>query len=232
MDEVIYLLFILPGFLIFTLMKILLRRFARDADSLDKALYSLFFDVPVFLLSIIIFNSKFVAELAQKIGINYSSVNNINDILPMFSKDIKLLFCLLLIIIVSTIIVGILTYVSIIILEKLADLIRGYKISNFKTVYETYFVNIKKTIPIEIQDLNTGKIITEGFLKEASCPLEDCSEFCLVEHELYLDCKEHGLLTDLESTYINIDKGFKILIYKWGEIPDLISLHKRGELFE
>ncbi len=213
MSQIIYLLFILPGFFIFTVLKGLLRRFGKDADILDKALYAFLFNIPVFIISILILNSRFVMTQFQRIDIDYIGITTIEDVLYIFFKDINQLIWLVVIVLSTSVLVGLLAYLVIICWGELLYRIRGYKVKKFQTVHESCFLDIKEAIPVEISDLNGNSLIAQGFLKEVSRASDYDTEFLLVEQELFKDCLDDQFIKDVESVYINIDKGYKIITY-------------------
>lgn len=230
MSQIIYLIFILPGFFIFTILRGLLRRFGKSADVFDKALYAFLFNIPVFLISLTILNSRFITAQFQKIDIDYSGIKTINDIVLMVSKDIDQLIWLVVIVLLTSIIVGVTAYIIIVFWERVFNKLRGYRIKKFQTVHESCFMDIKESIPIEIYNLKSNTIIAQGFLKEVSRASDYDTEFLLIEQELFKDCMDDEFIKDVESVYVNIDKGYKIITYDKNAMKGFINNKKEEGL--
>lgn len=228
MSEIIYMGVVLPGFLIVSILRLLLRRFAKGADVFDRTLYSLFFNIPVFLMALRILNYNWVVSLVSNVDQDYVGITKIDDIRDLFSSsDVRSIITLVIVTVISTIIVATLAWLLIVGVGKLADFRRGYQINHFQTVYESCFVDTRDVIPAKICDLKTGETITEGFISEVS--LDEEIEFLLVERNTYKYCADQDWISDPKSIYINTSKGIKIEIYN---INDIISLAKKEDTDE
>lgn len=224
MNEIVYMGFILPGFFVISTLRLLLRRFAKDADVFDRTLYSLFCNVPVLLLTLWILNCDWVVNVINNVVGDFNGLKKIDDIINfMLPGEVKRMVILLLAIAIATLIVTILIWLTIISVGKLINLKRGHQTNLFQTVYESCFVDVKDIIPAKICNLESGETITEGFIREVS--LYDENEFLLVDSDTYKYCVEQGWITTPESVYLNVTKGIKVEIYN---IDDMITVTRKG----
>ena len=220
MSEIIYMIFILPGFLIFTLLKMFFKGFGKKADIFDKTLYSIFFNIPVFLITIYTLNLNFIIKILKNINEDYNGIKKISELQDYFSNDINMLISLAVIILIVAIIVAVLWHILVILLEKINNKIRDYEIFNYADVWNSYFVEKKESIPVEVykQGINGEELIVEGFLDETSVSLEEDIEFKIISIDSFKTCKEKGLLGETDYIYYNSDKNLKIRVLKMDKI--------------
>lgn len=218
MSEITYLIFIFPGYFIFLILRSLLRGFGEKADALDKIIQSMFFNIPVFILTVLIYN-KFIIN---------NEIRSIDEAVQLVYMDISILLYLIVIVLLSSSIVGIIACPIILISEAISNKLRGYKIYNYRSVYRECIVKPKYLIPMEIYDIKTNELIDKGFMKEASTDEEDTHEFILIEHELFKNAIDKNIIKEVKYTYNNIDKGYKIIIYDQRHLEKIYNSHKKG----
>ena len=225
MSKIFYLVFIFPGFLIFTILKVFLRGFGKESDAFDKTLYSFFFNIPIFLLTVLLLNCKFVINILKKINKNFSGLEKIDQLPGYFFDDIMMLISLIIIIVIVVIIVALLWCLLVYIVEKINNNIREYKIFNYADVWNSNFVEETESIPVEIYKptMDNEKLIVEGFLKATSVSLEEDIEFKIIKPNLFKKCKEKELLSEIEYVYYNTAKDIKIKVFKQDKIDEYLK---------
>ncbi|TDX48830.1 hypothetical protein [Orenia marismortui] len=225
MSKIFYLVFIFPGFLILAILKMIFRGFGKNFDVFDKTLYSLFFNIPIFLITILVLNCNFIIDILKNINKDFNGLKKINQLKDYFSQDIMMLISLVSLMLVIAILVAILWCVFVNIFGKINNKIRDYEIFNYTDVWNSSFVEDKESIPVEIYKQDTGgeELIVAGFLEETSVSLEEDTEFKIIKIDSFNKCKDKGLLDEIDYVYYNSSKDIKINVFKTNKIDDFLK---------
>lgn len=223
-------IFILPGYLSFLIVKINTSGFGRKFDAFDKTLISLIFDIPIFILTLLFFNSTQFITIMNINGYNYQKIDTVDHLTALVNEDLLMLIVLATIALLCSVVIGI---VWVLVLKTVPYIKRIHWFVNEKILDEkvekntfTYYTSIwvedlVKTpdpLPIEVYNLETDALLTSGFLEEVSRSLEYDIEIKVCEVERFKELKLDNTIEEINFIYINHSNNIKIVVYKMDKI--------------
>lgn len=232
--------FLLPGYISYLVVQQYTVGFGRKSGNFDKTLISLLFDIPIFLITIKIFNSMYFIKLLNLEKYNFDGFSTFDQFTILVDNNINLIILLFIVSIVISIIIGfvwacMLRAPSFIrqITNKVLGFISGNKksvnvITPYHSIWKQEFVKPADPIPAEVFDLANGNAIAEGFLEEVSLDLENNLEFKLCDRNTFQYLKDNNYFDEVEFTYINRTKNLKIIVYNQDKYLSLLE-HEEGE---
>jgi hypothetical protein len=206
-------IFILPGYFSFLVVKSFKLGFGKKADVFDKTVYSLIFDIPIFLLTIKLINIPIINQLITKKD-NIIVFSTITEFKEYFIDDINQLLQLVVVIAIISILVGLAWIFLLWIIGKVYNNFSKRKVFVYSTIWNKRFYEEKNSIPIQVYKGSIEEPIISGFLSEISASLDDDLEFEVFNTERFKQCKQEGLLEDIDYVYFNSSKDLKIIVYK------------------
>jgi hypothetical protein len=225
LSTILPLLFILPGFFSFLIIQVNKIGFAKESTQFEKTLYSLLFNFPIFVITIFILNTNMLIKIISKINEKYSGFDTLHQFEIIFFENIDMIIVLSLVVTLISILVAIGWLIIFKIYTIIHNTLTKNKITHYKTIWKSMFVNVRSEIPVSIYKLDGADPIAEGFITEVSTTLADNLEFELSGIEIFTACKEQNLLDEIKNIYINTDKGIKIIIYDDSKINELLGLN-------
>lgn len=223
MDNAIFnIIFILPGYFSYLVVKNFKLGFGKKADVFDKTVYSLLFDIPIFLLTIKLINIPIINQLTTKKEhlIVFSTITEFRE---YFIDDINQLLQLVVVIALISIFVGLVWILLLWIIGKVYNKFSNRKVFVYSTIWNKRFYEEKNSIPIQVYKGSQTEPIISGFLTEISASLDDDLEFEVFNTEWFEQCKQEGILEDIDYVYFNSSKDLKIVVYKLDKITKRVE---------
>jgi hypothetical protein len=190
-------IFVLPGFISFLIIRTAKDGYGKNADIFDKTLYSLLFDVPIFLIAKVFVNSQFIVWLIRLVDKEYTYFNTINELYKHFADNIYNLFVLSACITVSAVVVGF-GWIAIVNgygwLYNNGWLFRNRnkkrKILTYHKIWKSCFADTEESMPIRVFKGNEEKPVLEGFLRETCTNLNGEIEMLVCKSDLFKMCMD------------------------------------------
>jgi len=224
--SILWALFLLPGFLSYIIVCTFKLGFGKDSDTLEKTFYSLLFNVPIFIGTLLTLNESHVVEIIQNWNETYSGFETFKEFQVIFSDQINLMAVLAVVSLFVAVIVSILWMVILYLTEVINNAFRKHKITFYTNLWKNYLVREKEERPVTIYSLSDNTKLTEGFLQEVSTSLDKDIELKIGRQKLFQTCLEQGIIGDIEYEYININKNIKIAFYSMETINNLYKENK------
>lgn len=218
-----YIIFVLPGYFSYLIVKTFKIGFGKKSDAFDKTVYSLLFDIPIFILTLLIFKNEFINKKMLSNTGEYIEFNKVIEFKVYFINDIDKLIILFLIISLISIIVGILWIVILWLTSKIYNYFSNHKIFIYSTVWDQCINKVGQSMPIEVYKIGYKQPVVRGFLVRNSASLDDDIELEVYNIELFDRCKKEKLVEEIERVYYNTDKEIKIIIYKNNKIEEYVN---------
>lgn len=217
------LIFIVPGYFSFLIIKTFKIGFGRKADAFDKTIYSLLFDIPIFNLTFVIINNTFVTKYIKTIDPSYIEIYTISKLQSYFTTDIQRIFILSGSVLISSVIAACGWIIVVSLIGRLNNHFRKHKIFLYTDLWNKCFVKRIESIPVRVFQGNNDTPIMEGFLDEISRTLNEDVELKVFKMELFRECVREGLINEIEYVYYNSDKNLKVIVYKQDMIKKFLN---------
>lgn len=224
-SAIIAFIFLLPGYISYLVVKQFTVGFGRDSSVFDKTLLSLIFDIPIFLLTLAIFNWKYFIDAFSLSNYGFDGFKDIDQFTMLMENSLFLLVILAIVVLISSLFTGLIWILAlkiptVVSRSKAFLLKRIFKkdaklniIMPYSTIWKNYFTRPAEPIPVEIYCLSKGDLIVEGFLVEASQGLNNNLEFKVSDMDLFQEFREEKIIETLDFVYINNTQRLKINVY-------------------
>lgn len=229
MDNILYLIFVLPGFIVFAISKNYLKGFGRKEDTFEKLMCCIVFDVIILISLVYLLNTNGIINGIKRINPAFNGIRSLESFKIYFFKDITMICLLIVAVILTAIGISLLVIIVNFLYQILRNKINKYLIYKHKDIWMENFVKVIDSLPVEIYNADNA-LVTFGFITETSVLIDDNIEFKIVEQDTFQNCKESGILKQ-NFTYYNHSKGLKIIVYEKQSqefIEDLIT-DSKGE---
>lgn len=214
-------LFLLPGFLSYIIVSTFKMGFGKKADALEKTLYSLLFNIPIFIGTLLILNESNFIKVIQHWSETYNGFKTMEEFQIVFSNQINLMAVLAAVSLFMAVVVALFWLVIIFFIETINNAFRKHKIAYYTNLWKTHIAFEKEMRPVTVYSLSDSIKVTEGFLDEVSTSLERDIELKISRQELFQDCLDQGIIGSVDYEYINVTKDIKIIFYSMDKINEL-----------